>query len=263
MRPRHDVGAVQRHDSFSDSFLDDCLVDSVSKSKRSRKPVRRRAVALALVFEAAMVSGLALWPLLTAARLAPGPMLIERIPDRISLAPVSASRPSGASRSQPVRRETLFSPPIVPPVIFRSPIPGPQIPTAPPIDGFGPGTLAAFPNLGGFGLGSLAAAPAKPAAAPTRVVSRSEHEEEGQLLRRVIPAYPEIARLARISGTVELLVLVGRDGRVKYVQALSGNPLLAASARAGVEQWRYRPAILDGQAVEVETHVTVHFVLNE
>jgi periplasmic protein TonB len=79
----------------------------------------------------------------------------------------------------------------------------------------------------------------------------------------VVPQYPQIARIARISGTVELLVLIGQDGRVKSIEVLSGNPMLAASAKAGVEQWRYRPAILDGLAVEVETRVTVHFVLNE
>jgi protein TonB len=263
MRSKHDVGAIQRHDSFNDSFLDDCLVHSFSDSTRSRKPVRRRAVAVALVFEAAMVTGLALWPLLTAATLAPGTMMIERIPDHMSLAPILASRPSGASPNQSAPRVTLFSPPSVPARIFRSPIPGPQTPAAPLIRDFGPGTPAGFPGSGGFGLGSPTVAPPKPPAAPARVVRRSEHDEEGQLLRRVIPAYPEIARIARISGTVELLVLVGRDGRVKYVQVLSGSPLLAASAKAGVEQWRYRPTILDGQAVEVETHVTVHFVLNE
>lgn len=262
MRPTHDVAAVQRHDSFNDSFLDHCLVDSVSESKHNRKPVRRRAVAVALVFEAAMVSGLALGPLLTTARLAPGSMMIERIPDQISPATIRASRPSGASPNQPAPRATLFSPPGIPPRIIRSPIPAPQTAAPLPSD-FGPEEPTGFPISGAFGLGSPPVAPPKPAAAPVRVVRRSENDEEGQLLRRVIPAYPEIARLARISGTVELLVLVGRDGRVKYVQVLSGSPLLAASAKAGVEQWRYRPTILDGQAIEVETHVTVHFVLNE
>jgi periplasmic protein TonB len=263
MRLKYDVGAVQRDNSFNDSFLDDCLVDSVSESKRSRKPVRRSAVAVALIFEAAMVSGLALWPLLTTARLVPGPMMIDRVQEQINPAPIGASRPSGASPNQPAPRVTLFSPPSIPPRIIRSPLPGPQAPTAPLMQDFGPGTPTGFPSWGGFALGSPPIAPPKPAPAPARIVRRSEHEEEGQLLRRVIPTYPEIARLARISGTVELVVLVGRDGRVKYVQVLSGSTLLAASAKAGVEQWRYRPTILDGQAVEVETHVTVHFVLNE
>jgi periplasmic protein TonB len=73
----------------------------------------------------------------------------------------------------------------------------------------------------------------------------------------------EIARIARIEGTVELTVLVARDGRVLSVQVLSGNRLLAAAAKQAVEQWRYRPAILDGQAVEVEARVTVRFVMDE
>ena len=87
--------------------------------------------------------------------------------------------------------------------------------------------------------------------------------QESQLISRVIPAYPQIARVARVSGTVELMVLVGRDGRVLSVEVLSGNSLLAAAAKQAVEQWRYHPAILDGQAVEVEARVTGRFVLDE
>lgn len=115
----------------------------------------------------------------------------------------------------------------------------------------------------GFGSTPVPVAPAEPSVPEVRVVRRSEPFEEGQLTRRVLPLYPPIARIAGISGTVELLVLVGRDGCVKSVQVLNGNPLLAPAAKGGVEQWRYRPAILDGQPVEVETRVTVRFVLNE
>lgn len=96
-----------------------------------------------------------------------------------------------------------------------------------------------------------------------RVIRRSEGVQESQLITRMIPIYPQIARAARIAGAVELMVLVGRDGKVLSVKVLSGSPLLAPAAKQAVEQWRYRPAILDGQAVEVESHVTVNFVLDE
>jgi periplasmic protein TonB len=116
---------------------------------------------------------------------------------------------------------------------------------------------------GGFGneLGSVL--PPKPVGPAVRVIRRSESVQESQLISRVIPTYPQIARVARVSGTVELLVLVGRDGRVLSVEVLSGSPLLAAAAKQAVEQWRYRPAILDGQAVEVQARVTMNFVLDE
>lgn len=57
--------------------------------------------------------------------------------------------------------------------------------------------------------------------------------------------------------------MVGLDGRVLSVQVLSGSPLLATAAKQAVEQWHYRPAILDGHAVEVEARVTVNFVLDD
>lgn len=72
-----------------------------------------------------------------------------------------------------------------------------------------------------------------------------------------------MARLAHITGSVELLVLVGSDGGVLSVDVLGGNPLLAAAAKQAVERWRYRPAILDGQPVEVEARVTVNFVMDQ
>ena len=87
--------------------------------------------------------------------------------------------------------------------------------------------------------------------------------QQAQLIFKVIPKYPEIARVARLAGDVELQALIGRDGYVISVQVLSGAVLLSGAAKEAVEQWRYHPTILDGQAVEVETHVTVHFVLNE
>lgn len=59
------------------------------------------------------------------------------------------------------------------------------------------------------------------------------------------------------------MVLVGRDGNVISVQVLNGSPLLAAAAAQAVAKWRYRPAILDGQLVEVESRVTVNFILDE
>lgn len=68
--------------------------------------------------------------------------------------------------------------------------------------------------------------------------------------------------MARITGTVELLALVRREG-VLSVRVLSGNPLLAAPAKQAVEQWRYRPATLDGQPVEVEARVTLNFVMDQ
>jgi protein TonB len=84
---------------------------------------------------------------------------------------------------------------------------------------------------------------------------------DGSLIHRVEPDYPRIAIITRLSGTVVLRATIGTDGEVHGIEVLSGNPILAEAARAAVRQWRYRPTLLDGQPVEVETQITVNFVL--
>ena len=82
------------------------------------------------------------------------------------------------------------------------------------------------------------------------------------LIHRVDPAYPAIARSAHISGMVHLHAIIGKDGTVRELEVIDGNVLLAQTAKAAVQTWRYRPTLLNGQPVEVETYITVNFVLN-
>lgn len=84
---------------------------------------------------------------------------------------------------------------------------------------------------------------------------------EASLIRRVQPVYPPAARVMHLSGTVRLRALIGTDGNVRQLEVLNGNPILVQSALAAVRGWRYRPTFLNGEAVEVETYITVHFVL--
>jgi len=86
---------------------------------------------------------------------------------------------------------------------------------------------------------------------------------EGMLLRRVQPAYPEAARKMRIQGPVVLQAIISKEGRIEHLQVVSGHPFLVKAAAEAVQQWRYRPYVLNGEAVEVETLVTVNFVLAE
>jgi protein TonB len=84
---------------------------------------------------------------------------------------------------------------------------------------------------------------------------------EGALIHRVEPIYPMIARNMRLSGTVRLRAVIATDGSVQNLEVLSGSEILARAARQAVEQWRYRPTLLSGVPVEVETYITVTFVL--
>jgi TonB family protein len=78
---------------------------------------------------------------------------------------------------------------------------------------------------------------------------------------KVPPAYPPDAREQQIQGNVLLHVIIGKDGNVENVQLITGHPLLASAAIDAVRQWRYRPYLLNGQAVEVDTQVVVNFKL--
>jgi protein TonB len=81
-------------------------------------------------------------------------------------------------------------------------------------------------------------------------------------IRRVDPVYPALARQARVSGTVELLGVLGVDGRIHELKVVRGHPLLVKAAIEAVRQWVYEPTLLNGQAVEVSAPILVNFILN-
>jgi protein TonB len=97
--------------------------------------------------------------------------------------------------------------------------------------------------------------------APVAHVPRVSAMMEGYVIHRAEPAYPALARTARIQGAVELQAVIGKEGRIERLQVLRGHPMLVKAAVEAVQQWRYRPYILNGEPVEVETHVTVNFSL--
>ena len=86
--------------------------------------------------------------------------------------------------------------------------------------------------------------------------------EEGLLIRKTMPVYPPIALAARIEGTVRLAATISRTGSIENLRVASGPAMLHQAALNAVQSWRYRPYILDGQPVEVETTVDVIFTLS-
>jgi protein TonB len=85
---------------------------------------------------------------------------------------------------------------------------------------------------------------------------------EANLMQRVQPLYPPLARQARIQGQVVIRAVISRNGMIENLQVLSGHPMLVQAAIDAVKQWRYRPYFLNGEPVEVETQVTVNFLLS-
>jgi protein TonB len=95
---------------------------------------------------------------------------------------------------------------------------------------------------------------------PPKLIHRSQMDP-AMLTRRVEPIYPPLAIMARCEGHVELRAVISTDGSISSLRVLSGHPLLIEAAKAAVLQWRYRPTTLGGQPVEVDTFITVIFVL--
>ena len=100
--------------------------------------------------------------------------------------------------------------------------------------------------------------PPPPPAAPIRVGGQVQ---SAKLVNQPKPAYPPLARQARIQGTVRLEAVISKDGAIQDLKVVSGHPLLIQSALAAVQQWRYQPTLLNGAAVEVITTIDVNFTL--
>ena len=81
----------------------------------------------------------------------------------------------------------------------------------------------------------------------------------GQLIRKLEPRYPPLAQQARIQGQVVLNAVISKTGVVENLELVSGHPMLVPAALDAVRQWRYRPYLLNGEPVEVETTITVTF----
>ncbi len=92
-------------------------------------------------------------------------------------------------------------------------------------------------------------------------VRTSESIMQGLTITKVAPVYPPLARQAEIQGSVILKVQISKSGDVVNIQLVSGHPLLAPAAIDAVKQWKYKPYLLNGNLVEVETQVTVNFTL--
>jgi periplasmic protein TonB len=186
--------------------------------------------------------------------------------------PVSLGQPLGEPPAVGTHaRENSAAAPNNPAITLRMPtrIPN-EIPdmgddTVPTVGGFGGpnsgsapiGDLRGVPNL----LGD--ARPVLPAAVPTAKIAplRISHISEGNLIRKILPTYPALARSARIQGQVALQAVISKQGVIENLQVVSGHPMLVPAAIEAVRQWRYRPYILNNEPVEVETQITVNFSL--
>lgn len=183
------------------------------------------------------------------------------VPEHVQVIAAEPSRP----RTRVAAFHPLMQPTQIPHSIDMRPDPHPpQIADAGPETPC-PGCIPAGPGEEGGRnavidsvLRANVVAPVHRASAP---VVRPSHSQESLLLRQVKPVYPRLAIQTRTQGPVVLQAIIARDGTIQHLQVMSGHPLLVKAAVDAVLQWRYRPYVLDGEPVEVETQITVNFTL--
>ncbi|MDP9339383.1 MAG: TonB family protein [Acidobacteriota bacterium] len=115
--------------------------------------------------------------------------------------------------------------------------------------------------IGGV-IGGVGGAPPPPKPAQTRI-RQGGNVTAAKLMNKVQPQYPPLARQTRISGTVRLHAIIGKNGQVEQLEVMSGHPLLVQAALDAVRQWKYQATTLNGEPVEVDTTIDVIFSLNQ
>ena len=160
------------------------------------------------------------------------------------------------------------SAPVLRPVLTPAFIPSQTDLTA---DGRGPDSSDSGPNLPlGVPWGvehstgpRIDPPPIAPRPTPPPTPRRVSIVTEGNVVHRVLPVYPPFARQVGAQGPVVLHAVISKDGQVESLRVVSSaHPALNDAALAAVAQWRFRPYLLNGVAVEVEAQITVNFVIS-
>lgn len=230
----------------------ECLVEGNAEDKKRGRKVKRRAIAISIALQSLGLTALVIAPMLAK------PAEI-RTTSAMPIPPYSAPHTRHAS-SEPTR-----------PLTAQVCVVCPSMPIAPVTKSFTredttltkdtftvdiPGDEHGAKN--GLDIFDSHVQPKRPDETPHEV--RRIHEpgiSPAMLLYRVEPMYPALARQIRKNGKVELRALIAMDGTIQSLQLVSGDPMFVQSALDAVRQWRYRPTLLNGQPVEVDTFITV------
>jgi protein TonB len=234
----------------------------VESSAVRRKTNKGWAIIVSTVFQVTVLVVLVLIPLIYTQAL-PKAMLSTLLiapPPPPPPPPPPAEIPKTQVVRQPprlIQQGVLVQPRAIPRevVIFQEE----ALPPEPP-----PTSAGILGGLGGDLLGGLGADASGLAPPPPKTPQRIKlggNVQEAKIVARPNPVYPPLARQARIQGNVVLHAIIDKDGNVTQLEVISGHPLLVQSALSAVRQWRYQPTLLNGEPVEVDTTITVNFVL--
>ena len=246
-------------------ILTNCLVEGdPARVGRSRR-LRRKALLFSVGVEAMLLAALLLAPLAT-------PSTLSRHLDWIPMPPFAGSphvanvapHPHGVQvPHHGTHSVTLFQPPTIPHNIPPSgDQPEENLDSTPSVGSGerGPGDPNGVPFGSDSPIGPRPPAPPKPSEHGQRIIHMSQIDT-ALLTVRVMPVYPPLAVQTRQEGEVKLHAIIATDGSIESLEVVSGGPLFIQAARDAVRQWRYKPALLTGQPVEVDTFITVIFHL--
>jgi protein TonB len=242
------------------------FADSLYDSASSHRFRGARAVFFSFGLQSLGIAVLFLLPLIYTQALPHLSLLGQLVAPTAPPGPPPPTGPARARSSQPESNmlgTELVMPARIPQTVAN--FTESDVPPAPDLGSWIPGatgpsgTRNVVADLFGNGVRAMPVAPPPtPSVHPTRV----SHMMEGNLIHRVQPEYPALARQAHIQGAVVLRAVISREGKIENLQSLSGHPMLVPAAIDAVRQWRYHPYLLNDQPVEVETTVTVNFVLS-
>jgi len=271
--------AEQAKENFGLTALTSCLVDADGNTTAGAGRARRKALGVSALIQFCTLVALLVVPLF-----ATGSRLILRPTNFVPLppyggaprqAPPNNPRPNAPAIIQDPDRRFEYHPQVQAPTQRRitteqnlndNPLGNADSPKSPGLLGSGNGPVG-DPNLIlGFNdhPGPQPTRPEPtPVAPPRKPITVSQGVELALLTHRVEPLYPNFARQAHREGTVELRATISTDGIVRDVQILSGDPVLAQAAKEAVTQWRFRPTLLNGVAVEVVSFFTVNFHIDQ
>ena len=229
------------------------LVVSSEKPNRTHK---RWTVAVSALAQSALWTILILVPLIYTEAL-PNGMLRTWIVAPLTPAAVRPGSSLRRPRARIIPLSHITAPRFVPNHVYRD-AGGPPVEYTEPED---TGESADNALIDLFHVPSPPAPPVSSARENKAPIPVGGNVEAASLIHRVVPQYPEIATLTHVSGTIVLRAIIAKDGTVQELSYVSGPALLIKPAMDAVRQWSYRPTLLNGKPVEVETTIDVVFTL--
>ncbi len=244
--------------------------ESMIESKKTIKTHRGKTTVLSFLIQVAVICVLVLLPLVFTEALPTTALMTSTLVAPPPPPPPPPPAATAAPKPQPKVSEavdtSMTMPTKIPQKIAMVKDEPVQAAAAPPtgaVVGGVPGGVAGG-QIGGVLGGVLSSAPAAvPKVATPQKVRVSQGVSQGLLIKKVTPQYPPLARQARIQGKVVLQAVISKDGSIQNLQVVSGHPMLTSAALNAVKQWKYKPYILNGQPVEVETNITVDFTMSQ